>query len=483
MRRPWRFWLLACCLVLAVPFLLAQVGTFPRWRLGGGASGTLVEVDATGHLLVSSSGTAAAQGSGDAGYGTFPRFRLSGTTGNLAEVDSTGHLLVASDATTLSGTVLATQGGTGFTSYAVGDVLYADTTTSLAKLADVAVGNVLIAGGVGAAPAWSSTPASLTSIGIGIAAQLEKLHINAGKVVLDTSGNYGVAKFNSQGTAWSSYGAHPALLFNADSTIRPEIAWLRGSRSYPEFAIRQHTTADKGGEFYAGGGTGAPTLVATMLATGVGLFHTAPAIPLDAVGLVGTSDTGNVFTSAKFDTQGNAWSTRTSQGSYILQGATGTRPEVAWYRGSRTYPEFALREHTTADTGGEMYAGPGTAAPTKIAEYTVNGRLEKFPTAEAIVATATITADACGGIKRISSASALTTNTTNTITAPAATNAGCKMTLCNVNAADAITLDKNANILLVGGADVVLAAGCCIDVYSSGASGTWKQTSAQLCSS
>jgi hypothetical protein len=48
----------------------------------------------------------------------------------------------------------ATAGGTGQTSYAVGDLLYADTTTSLAKLADVATGNALISGGVGVAPAW-----------------------------------------------------------------------------------------------------------------------------------------------------------------------------------------------------------------------------------------------------------------------------------------------------------------------------------------
>ena len=50
--------------------------------------------------------------------------------------------------------VLATAGGTGQTSYAVGDLLYADTTTTLAKLADVAMGNALISGGVGVAPSW-----------------------------------------------------------------------------------------------------------------------------------------------------------------------------------------------------------------------------------------------------------------------------------------------------------------------------------------
>lgn len=48
----------------------------------------------------------------------------------------------------------ATAGGTGLTSFAVGDLIYADTTTTLAKLPDVATGNALISGGVNTAPSW-----------------------------------------------------------------------------------------------------------------------------------------------------------------------------------------------------------------------------------------------------------------------------------------------------------------------------------------
>lgn len=51
-------------------------------------------------------------------------------------------------------TVPATAGGTGQTVYVVGDILYANTTTTLARLADVATGNALISGGVGVAPSW-----------------------------------------------------------------------------------------------------------------------------------------------------------------------------------------------------------------------------------------------------------------------------------------------------------------------------------------
>ena len=55
---------------------------------------------------------------------------------------------------TLDTALAATSGGTGQTVYAVGDLLYASTTTALSKLAAVATGNVLRSGGVGTAPAW-----------------------------------------------------------------------------------------------------------------------------------------------------------------------------------------------------------------------------------------------------------------------------------------------------------------------------------------
>jgi hypothetical protein len=48
----------------------------------------------------------------------------------------------------------AENGGTGQSSYTVGDLLYASGSTTLSKLADVAPGNALISGGVGVAPSW-----------------------------------------------------------------------------------------------------------------------------------------------------------------------------------------------------------------------------------------------------------------------------------------------------------------------------------------
>jgi hypothetical protein len=60
----------------------------------------------------------------------------------------------------VTGTLPATNGGTGIASYAVGDILYANTTTTLAKLADVATGQLIKSGGVGVAPSWGGFSAT-----------------------------------------------------------------------------------------------------------------------------------------------------------------------------------------------------------------------------------------------------------------------------------------------------------------------------------
>lgn len=86
----------------------------------------------------------------------------------LVRVTSTGVYEAVNYAASLTlGTALAaTSGGTGQSSYAVGDLLYAGTTTTLAKLASVATGNVLRAGGVGTAPAWGKVDLTTDVTGI-----------------------------------------------------------------------------------------------------------------------------------------------------------------------------------------------------------------------------------------------------------------------------------------------------------------------------
>jgi len=68
-------------------------------------------------------------------------------------IEST-ELAIDLGATSITGVLAATDGGSGQSSYAVGDILYASTTTALSKLADIATGNALITGGVGVAPSY-----------------------------------------------------------------------------------------------------------------------------------------------------------------------------------------------------------------------------------------------------------------------------------------------------------------------------------------
>jgi hypothetical protein len=80
--------------------------------------------------------------------GTLNTARLSGSYTGITGV---GTLTAG----TWNGSVIgAIYGGTGFGSYTVGDLLFADTSTSLAKLAGAAVGNALISGGVASAPSY-----------------------------------------------------------------------------------------------------------------------------------------------------------------------------------------------------------------------------------------------------------------------------------------------------------------------------------------
>jgi len=75
-------------------------------------------------------------------------YNLSQLANNL---NSAGQL----DATDgLVGAVPPANGGTGQSTYTIGDIIYASGATALAKLPDVSTGNALISGGVGAAPSY-----------------------------------------------------------------------------------------------------------------------------------------------------------------------------------------------------------------------------------------------------------------------------------------------------------------------------------------
>ena len=113
--------------------------------IGNGTGYTLRTLGAgTGITVTNGSGTITVANSGVLSWS-------GGTSGLTPATPTTG-------AVTLAGTLVAVNGGTGFASYAVGDLLYADTTTTLAKLPAGTTGQVLtIAAGV---PSWATSTIS-----------------------------------------------------------------------------------------------------------------------------------------------------------------------------------------------------------------------------------------------------------------------------------------------------------------------------------
>jgi hypothetical protein len=80
--------------------------------------------------------------------GALPSARLSGSYTGITGV---GTLTAG---TWNANAIAAIYGGTGQSSYVQGDLLYATSSTTVGRLADVVAGNALISGGVGGDPAW-----------------------------------------------------------------------------------------------------------------------------------------------------------------------------------------------------------------------------------------------------------------------------------------------------------------------------------------
>jgi hypothetical protein len=108
---------------------------------------------------------------------------------------------------TTNAAVTAAQGGTGQSSYAVGDLLYASAANALSKLADVAVGQVLVSGGVGAAPAWSNAPVLSGDLSFGANGEVRVLGIQRRTTVNNPDTNSTV-KSRSAWKPWVSCDDH-----------------------------------------------------------------------------------------------------------------------------------------------------------------------------------------------------------------------------------------------------------------------------------
>jgi hypothetical protein len=147
---------------------------------------------------------------------------ITGTANQVLRVNGAGTLLEfgqvnLSSPNAVTGTLAEGKGGTGNNSYAVGDLLYASGTTTLSKLADVAVGSYLRSGGVTTAPLWSTLKLPNTA--------------TATYIVYATSAN--------------TLGESGNLVYDGTQFITPKISGSKSSGSNLTLVSTTHATKGK----------------------------------------------------------------------------------------------------------------------------------------------------------------------------------------------------------------------------------------------
>lgn len=211
-----------------------------------------------------------------------------GTTNITFSQFGTSQVYTAGTGLTLSGTqfsltspVTAALGGTGQTTYAVGDLLYASSTTALSKLADVATGNALISGGVSTAPSWgkigltthvsgtlpvANGGTNITSYAVGdivyasAATTLASLaDVATGNALI--SGGVGAApSYGKIGLTTHVSGTLPIANGGTNATTTP----TSGAVAYGTGTAYGFSAAGTSGDFLISGGTGSPTWTSTI---------------------------------------------------------------------------------------------------------------------------------------------------------------------------------------------------------------------------
>ncbi len=253
-------------------------------------------------------------------YGATPIVQPTGNVltalGNLGWVS--GPTLSAADLT--SGTLAVARGGTGLASYAIGDLVYADGATSLAKLADVATGNALISGGVTTAPSW-------------------------GKIGLTTHVSGTLAIANGGTASGTALSGSSIMVSNGSAIIQgsagTSTTLLHGNASgVPTYSAVTLTTDVTGILPSANGGTGVNnagtiTTAANISFTGAGSFVTGGfTLTVPATGTAGLLGTAQSWTAV--NTFSNATAASSSQTGAVVQNtgsastSTGIGGGIVW---------------------------------------------------------------------------------------------------------------------------------------------------------
>ena len=440
-------------------------GVAVQWQTFGSATlNSLLSVSGTGMLVQTSPGVYAARSIA----GTTNRVTLTngdGVAGNPT-VDISSSYVGQATITTLgtvgtgtwnATTIAATVGGTGQTVYAVGDILYANTTTTLAKLADIATGNALISGGVSTAPSWgkiglathvsgtlpiANGGTNLTTLGtanqiLGVnagATALEYKTVTAGTAISVTNGagsitiaNTGVTS-NVAGTGISVSGATGAVTITntgVTSAVAGTGISVSGATGAVTFTNTGATSiAGTTNQITASAATGAITLSTPTT-------FTAPGYVAITTGLYESTTTGITAAGA---TLGTATALTTSF-NLVSTVAAGTGVSLP----APTLAGWAVTIRNGGANTLNIYPNSATA--------TINGGAAGTPITLATGATVTIEASTAGASSAWFSRSSFGTGGTGTVTSVSSSSTtGLTLTTTNPTTTPAIAMAGTLNV-------------------------------------
>lgn len=347
--------------------------------------------------------------------GTLPSGRLNGS---YTGVTGVGTLTAG---TWNGSTIAAAYGGTGLSSYAVGDLIYANTTTSLAKLADVASGNVLLSGGVGTAPAWGQV-----GLQTHVTGTLQVTNGGTGATTLTgyVKGN-GTSAFtasasipNSDTTATSANTANTIVARDSSGNFSAGTitANLSGNATTATSATSATTATQVANSLtFATSGTGlsgsgsfngssAQTFTVTSNATSANTASTIVARDASgnfSAGTITASLSGNASTATS--------ATSATTATNIAGGVAGAVP----YQSGSGATGFSA-----AGSSGQYLQSNGTSAPSWITPPTIgNGTLTMAVSGTGLSGSASFTANQSGNTTFTVTSNATSANTASTIVA------------------------------------------------------------------